>query len=113
MQGRLHPAARRSPLAVWLVPDGPWTGTDLGLGVPCSRVPLVHRCRHAHVFSPLFLLCLPVFPPHLLARFPSPFILSFTTFSSREPRLSGSTYQFLERFFKATTEPQLVSCIKT
>lgn len=61
-------------------------------------------------FSPVP-FCLPVFPLSSAGEISSSFILSFTTFSSREPRWSGSTYQFLERYFKAMIEPQLVSCI--
>lgn len=51
----------RAPLtSCCVVPNGPWTGMGLGVGVPCSRVPLVHWCRHTHVFSPSLLLCSPL-----------------------------------------------------
>ena len=68
-----------SPAAhLWLrglVPDKPWTGTDLGVGppVPEAASPLVYtRTCIFTLVSLLFPSVLPPSPFHLLARLPLP-----------------------------------------
>ena len=114
-RGGFTPSPAAHLLLCGLVPNKPWTGTDLGRGlgspVPEAASPLVYTRTCIFALVSLLFPCLAVFPLSSAGEISSSSILSFTTCSSREPRLSGSTYQFLERFFKAMIEPQLVSCI--